>query len=370
MNLLSAVMPGIREARTPLSIGAMWMTCVFLVAVPNWSDLAGLFPGLKWVAEALRAVPVVYVFGGLAFAAYLVGLATQPLSTYFGKLLLRPLVRAETRADVPDGRAARALFMWVRKRVDVSRYLAPISDAVTSAYVKAGLPATMSLHYESAKILGRLDATALQLWKSNPDQYQEYDRLRAERNFRRGVWLPLLGIGLAIALQLTFWVGLLEFGLVLAGCIVLLYQSWALDQRRTVLIANALFQGLVEDSELKTLVQTLATLTLPPNWREQESVRCAVTAVAFAKMGDFEESDNLTWEAADAVVGDAVPDLHFSDRTVDLNSKKSRRAIAEVADTVRDVYISNQEADEIPVFDARLKKALDRISTAGREAPA
>lgn len=307
--------------------------------------------------QTLTLVPQIYLAGGLAFFAYLLGLAMQPVSVSTGKLLLRPLVRAERGNELPLTKVRRTLSRWVEDRVDVSRYRAPVLDMVTSVYVKAGIPSLMSLHYPLEKILERLDGSAAQLWKAHPDQYQEYDRLRAERNFRRGVWLPLIGIAVAISLQLNWWLGALVIVVAVLGSLTLLYQSWILDFRRTVLLANALFQGLIEDSELKSMVKLLASLTLPSQWRLRESLRCAITAVAFAKMGDFESSSELTEEAAETVMDDAALNFDSSAPARDLNSAE-RQVINRLAEEVRVVFRVNQETDEISVFDARLDQLV------------
>ncbi|KAB1865079.1 hypothetical protein [Microbacterium algeriense] len=366
MNLLATVMPGFREARIPLTVGALWVLAAFLFLGPAWDAVSDMIPGLRWLTEQLAAVPLVYIIGGLTFAAYLIGLALQPLSVGVARWLLRPFYRAQFADAYPEGKLARAVFRFVRRRIDVSEYLGPVGDAVMSVYVAAGLPASMALHYPNERLVARFDATALQLWKAAPDQYQEYDRLRAERDFRRAIWLPLGATAASLGLLLSWWIGLLPMIVGLA----LLYQSWQTDHRRAVLMANALFQGLVQDAELKSMVRILATLRMPRDWREHESLRCAVTAVAFAKVGDFESSDDLTWEAAAATLSDAVPELHRLDTSANLQTPKNRRALEGVAKRVRDIFRANDEEDEIAVYDARLRKYLKAAEAAGRTAPA
>jgi hypothetical protein len=349
LNLFAAVMPGIREVRTPLSVGGLWLCFLYLLLAPKWSDYSnGHTGGAAWLLSAIAAVPTAYLVGGLAFAAYLMGIAVQPISVTLGKLVLRPLYIAQERRYTPPGKVQRAVFNWVRARLKVSEYLSPITDAVTSTYVRAGLPASMALHYPNELVLNRLDATALQLWKANADQYQEYDRLRAERDFRRGVWLPLIAVGCPLGWLLGWWLS----PLVAIGAFVLLYQCWGLDHRRKVLIANALFQHLAEDAELKAMVAILATLDLPTGWREKESLRCAVTAVAFSKLGDFESSDDLTWESAAAVVNDVRQDT----------SEIDPLAVDALAAEVRVVFSMNDEKDAIPVFDARMEKHREELA--------
>lgn len=347
-------MPGIREARTPLAIGALWLVAVYMAVVPPWGNSLKDAPGLQWLATQLIHVPQVYLVGGLVFVAYLLGAALQPLSNLLGRRLLKPFTDAQYASSYPETKARRAFFKFVRRRVDVSEYLGPVNDAITQTYVTAGLPSPMALHYPHDRIVAQFDATALQLWKSHPDQYQEYDRLRAERDFRQGVWLPIIVIAITCGPLFSWWVTL---G-VATGALILLYQSWGTDNRRIVLIANALFQNLVEDAELRSMVQILASLRRPRNWRETESVICALTAVAFAKVGDFDSADDLTWEAAAATLSDAVPALHYADSEVDLSSGRSRRAISALAKQIRGVYQENDEPDEIAVYDARLKKHL------------
>lgn len=351
-------MPGIREARTPLAVGALWIVCVFLFVAPHWAELSGRFAGIGWLASVLAGFPQLYVIAGLAFVAYLLGVATQPISVLIARRLLRPFFRAQEVGAYPDGKLRRAFFRFVRSRIDVSEYLGPLNDAIMSAYVRAGLPASMALHYPAGRLTDRLDATALQLWKAQPDQYQEYDRLRAERDFRRGVWLPLIGVGVALGVLVVWWIGLL----VAVGACVLLYQTWGLDHRRRVLIANALFQNLIEDAELKAMVQVLATLRLPRGLQDKESAQCAITAVAFAKTGDFESADELTWEAAYGVVGDAMPESRASGAPFDVESKASKRAIEALANDVRGLYRKNRESEQVTVFDWRLEKRLADLS--------
>jgi len=354
MNLFAAVMPGIREARTPLSVGALWMTAAFLALAPHWTVLSNRLPGLDWLLLVLAEVPELYLLGGAAFLAYLIGAAIQPVSVTFGKRILRPFYRAQRTMSYPEKKAARAFFSFVRRRLNVTEYLGPITDVIMNAYVNAGLPASLSLLYSNEKVLGHIDATALQLWKAEPDQYQEYDRLRAERDFRRGVWLPLIAVGVALSALVTWWL----IPLFAVGGLILLFQTWGLDHRRTVLISNALFQGLVEDAELKGTVRILAALGLPKNWRDRESLRNAITAVAFAKAGDFDGADELTWEAAET----AVEDIYFLGEDAQGRARrKAQRALAELAEEIRAVYRDNDELESLVVFDSRFVVAKERL---------
>jgi hypothetical protein len=228
-------------------------------------------------------IPEIYRLAGLPFAAYLLGCILAPLSDLaVAKIpaLLSRLYEA-VRGKLP--RVVR--YRLPHASYDASAIRGPVLDVISAAYAKTGLPSDASFAFPLDDLLARFDSISLQLWHKSPSQYQEYDRLRAEAAFRRGVTLPIVALSV-----LTYAaVGWPSAAVSAIAVIALALQAGQLDHRRNVLIANALHQGLIEDPPLTLIVGYLSSLKMPRKYTRP--VLHSATAAALWHLGDFEAAD-------------------------------------------------------------------------------
>jgi hypothetical protein len=346
MNLLSSLLPGIRDLRTPLAVGALWLGFAYLAVAPFWNTWIAESAELSSIYSFVAKVPDLYFLGGLAFLAYLVGvvlvafseLITSWLTTVVG-LLSKAVVRR-----LGYGRLARLCRRFLSQTRDVPAVRGPVGDAISAAYAKAGAPATAHFAFPLDLILDRFDATALQLWQKSPNQYQEYDRLRAESAFRAGVTLPLIAISIVLAIRIS-WV---TIPVAVIGAAVLLVQARKLEHRRDVLMANALHQGLVEDPLLKAVAGEIPALETPKSASSPAWV--AVTAVALSKWGEFDGME----EAIEATVREVFETMEM----MDVNEAEWATTAEGLAKEVDQVFVDGDEKGLQTHFRMKLDDAL------------
>ena len=327
MNVLTTLLPGLRELRTPLAIGAMWLVAAALVVAPIWPDLLLQNAGLSALQKLLAPLPQAFVLSGLAFLAYVLGAVLAELSDWLIDRVMRVaggigrLVRKKVRY--------RKRTRWVHrltKAVDVSEVRGPVIDAVGSAFAKTAAPSAIAFAFPIEIVIGRFDATALQLWHKSAAQYQEYDRLRAESAFRRGISVPFLAISIVLGASISWWIVLAAVVCVTA----LIVQSVQLDHRRAVLIANALYQELVTDPLLEGVVREVPKVKVQkdaeyPAWH-------AVLVVALDRMGEFAGVDEAMWS-----VVHGISELADYDESVDDDAFPARvKALLAEVDYVLD----------------------------------
>jgi hypothetical protein len=346
VNFFAAFMPGVRELRTPLAVGALWLTLVYVVFSPTWpmwietdDGLAQLVAGLTWVNQAAA-------LGAIAFIAYLVGSVALPVSSVFAVAVIRVASAIDDAARRPSN------WRWVQRlgwrsaaARSESALRGPIADTVAVAYSKADIPSEAALSFPLDAILGRLDSIALQLWKRAPTQYQEYDRLRAESTFRSGVGLPIAALGAVFWIQFAWWAGVP----LLVGALVLVVQTRRIDHERSSLVANALYQELATSSTLEGVTRELVRI---PVHKTSSSIDWnAATAVALWRISEFELAEQLI----EAAVGD------ISDRFDDEDLWE-----IDVSNCMKEIngFLARENADELKdAFQIR----IDRMTTARKQ---
>lgn len=229
--MLANLLPGLRDARTPLASGLMWL--VLIAVSTSW-----LLPELNESLLFQQLSVVTASFGGavwltiLSFAGYLLGMvvATLPVVGYLTKVkTLSPTSAAGiNQAIVREIRAARRRqvpFYEVIEQFDELRAIefkrmsADEREEYAAVYAAEHPGTTRSLseiilkeqwdwletepiiELFAKRVVNDLDLAELSLQAKNRDLYDKYDRMEAEGEFRRAVALPLGLLSVAVAIR-------------------------------------------------------------------------------------------------------------------------------------------------------------------------
>jgi hypothetical protein len=275
--MLASLLPGLRDLRTPLATGYLWLIAIWLL-------LHDRLP--KTVDQATGPIRSLYQLGALAgttaslaavsFLAYILGsMLLLNLSSHLDPYILEPKIGianlpipARTVAAVrgyglrgglnyTSGRLMyRQLETFTRARVRESTRFKVMKELHSSVL---GRPADMTsieaLTYQYVKqIVREFRAVGIQLQAKNRDLWDTYDRRTSEAQFRFGISPPL-----ALCIALIAWQSRDPRWLVLL--VVPLYLS-VLGTRETAEAASTLVQSIVlkrvEPPVLERLSETVA----------------------------------------------------------------------------------------------------------------
>jgi hypothetical protein len=131
-----------------------------------------------------------------------------------------------------------------------------------------------------------------QLSQANPTQYQEYDRIQAESEFRLAVVPPLIAGSFLVPISLR-WLLILGIGI---SSLVLLTQSVSLNRRANDMLASATRLGYLEIPDIKSLSGYLANINPPP---DSDGAWIGAIIVGLNRRGLFDEADALIKESTE-----------------------------------------------------------------------
>lgn len=250
MTFLGWILPGVRELRTPLAAGSLWVASLWIVLGDHLSGL-GNEDVVQRAKDLIAAAP-----DGLVLAVGVV------LVYYFGVLIVdlpravaEALMRQEgLRRLVLGAQGGRPTHLGVRVARPDSQTRQLIGQALNdrlshvSHYVRDSLPTWV--------VLDEFELAALQLSHDAPEQYQAYDRLRAEAHLKAGVAAPLAIFCAAAGSQLPALYGLPTVAVgVVASCYLWL-QGRTDMQGADQLLASALYFGTARVPLLDAMVET------------------------------------------------------------------------------------------------------------------
>ena len=222
--MLASLLPGLREVRTPLTVGYLWLLVLWLWfadRVPtNRPDGDGLVPRIFDLLDILGPAAGL---AALTFVAFLLGaLLTIPTE---GRLMQRLFQSVPTTSlDVRTTRDEYAEHVLdLRHRAEES-----IRGLPPDQFDQADLDVARKSYAGASDLRQRLLVT-------NQELYGEYDRLEAECQFRLNVCLPLLALGVTAAVDL--WIGWAFLAAGASG--VLLFQSFGRGARSASVIQRA-----------------------------------------------------------------------------------------------------------------------------------
>lgn len=251
--VFSSVLPGVREIRTPLSVGYLWLINLWLVIGHD-------FPTHKPVSGTLADLSRLGSFAGKAgmlaatsFAAYMLGafLERDPLRMweYAGRPAWATWVRNNALRRGTVLSRIHIFPMTSQASKDLTAYSK--QDLGLELDNDEALDLMRALLLEEQQIATRLQA-------ANSELYGKYDRLLAESAFRLNVAVPITTfLALVIDsshLPLHWQIVLTAVAIVYGG--MLFRQAVIRAMRSRDVIIQALVIGIVESRALKLAVAT------------------------------------------------------------------------------------------------------------------
>lgn len=208
VGFLSTMLPGVREFRTPFVIGALWATVGYLLLWHVHGARAGARGLSGTLSEMLNQFAAPIKAGVLGFSVYLLGLVFKGVSEWFTESPMRSALIDKFAATRVFQRVTNILLRLPLLNGDPKDYLA---DAARERF--AEFPPTVR---EVARriLIDEYKLADVILASKSPEQYQEYDRVRSEAEFRNGVWVPLFLVSVGVGLLTT---GPATWAIIVAG---------------------------------------------------------------------------------------------------------------------------------------------------------
>ncbi|MEU1519106.1 hypothetical protein ABZ490_44420 [Streptomyces sp. NPDC005811] len=255
--MLTSLLPGMRNLRAPLAAGSLWLVALWLLVgrdLPKPGATSGLLADL-YDAAIWAGKPA--VFAALAFIAYLLG-AISTAGVALAIALLAPLLVPAVAFDPPDAsggsRAARYVWPWSpaywatrhgAHRDDGSHVLLPPRpkriptakglDALTRTLIHLGLDPRLTL----LPLIDDLPLVPARLIGTDQELFAEFDRIRAEAEFRVSIGPPMTVLSSALLPHSAWW------GLLMSVPVLLFVHGMWLYWDSNDLLAEALRAGRV-----------------------------------------------------------------------------------------------------------------------------
>lgn len=229
--MLASLLPGLREVRTPLAVGYLWLLVMWLWFaghVPTERPTGDGF--IPRVFDLLDLLGPAAVLAALSFVAFLLGaLLTIPTE---GRLMQRLFERMPTTSlDVRTTRDEYNQHVTrLRDRAERS-----IRSLPPDEFDQADLDVARKSYAGASDLRQRLLVV-------NQELYGEYDRLETESQFRLNLAPPLMTFGATAGVGV--WPGWAAIG-VLAG-VILIIQGLSRGARSASVIQRAVLSKDIE----------------------------------------------------------------------------------------------------------------------------
>jgi hypothetical protein len=316
MGILASIIPGLRSLRTPVASGLLWLAVVAVYLLEHGFHLRvdkatvdavnSLLPDWFGIAVIPVILTVAYLLGSVMngltnpLVSFLVGTYRRVART------IRDPENINTRNRYYRARSYLARHLhylaWRAEEISLNAH-GLIMDYVTSSFTVLGAPGSAVLMFPFEMAEERLPRSAGQLSQTAPSQYQEYDRLQAEAEFRTAFVPPLL----VISFELPFphhWAYVL--GISIASC-VLLTQSVSLTRKSNDMLATAALMGFLVIPEVKSVASFVSELQAKNdggiNWT-------AAIIVGLDHGGFFDEAEEMIIECTNLDGKDAILSLY------------------------------------------------------------
>jgi hypothetical protein len=294
MNLLATIIPGFRSLRTPVAAGLMWLSfAVILAASRNGhlhfdsattDSLDKAFPDWFNTVGIPTVVAVSYVLGSVA-----VGI-TSVVTHRLGRATLRAV---RWLADKVNPRHKTAWHLAYRIEKDDYASQHPYEKSRnrhhSQTLVNAGTPSESALIFPFDSSIETLALNAAQLSQTAPAQFQEYDRLKAESEFRVAIAPPLIALAVVVPLGLRPWMVIVA---VIASA-TLLIQALVQGRRSNDVLANAAYLGFIKLVQPNSVAEYLRGLESAP---EGDGQWIGAVISGLREMGLYGDSDNAIHE--------------------------------------------------------------------------
>lgn len=240
--MLASLLPGLRQLRAPLIAGALCIASLFLMLYESSrTSLAqeDLSAGLEALSDLLGAQGRL---AALSVVTYLVGAGVVAL---VGALRRRGHLLALPQLVLVTGFSSSTT--WPTRWCHVTR-----SPFTYASLVRLRRKCNDDQQLLKGVLADIINGGGVRLLASNTDLYQEYDRIRAEAEFREAVAVPGLVLLFVMVQQVAWglWTETLVGALVLIGLLLLLVQAQALHREANSMYAHTVADGVVSTASL------------------------------------------------------------------------------------------------------------------------
>jgi hypothetical protein len=158
-----------------------------------------------------------------------------------------------------------------------------VIDYILAALTGAGASTHAALLYPFEGAIRSVPDNAIQLAQTAPTQYQEYDRLQAEADFRFSVIPPLLVIGCILP-----WGVPVSIAAAVIASAILFSQAVSQTRKAVEVIALSMFQGYASMVPVKLLAEYFRSLDPQPG---SDGEWAAEVAIGLGRYGFAEEAN-------------------------------------------------------------------------------
>jgi hypothetical protein len=257
LTVLASLLPGLRDIRTPLAAGYLWVVVLWLL-------LHDYVP--KSATEAQGAVGSLYQLGSLvggsaglaavSFIAYLLGLILAIFTERLGTLIKAKISREH--APSPDARKQSQLGRFVDTALFDFEQDYPRFTVYDYVDVFGQMPGRTVHREEKSRdevrqtflefVIDEYPAIAIRLQAKNRDLWDTYDRHTAEAEFRLGIAPPLVLASVTLAFQASPW-----WLCLLVVPAALVWLAWREFKQANLTLTQAITLKIVEPPALERL---------------------------------------------------------------------------------------------------------------------
>ncbi|MFB7545587.1 hypothetical protein ACFC0N_37475 [Streptomyces zaomyceticus] len=244
--MLTSLLPGIRELRTPLAAGYIYVVTLLLLFgehLPTEEEapapLEPFYALVEWAGKPAA-------FASSIFIAYLLGSMLELSPVAVARLTSGPLLRAK---PTPSGRimysspllsrrSMRDLVVYARGRLWPTQQAETLSPEDEDA-LSEGL----------TKLLSELPELRTRLYAANQDLYGDYDRKAAEASFKVNVGIAGIALSFAARAVLNPW-----WTLACAAMFLLILRGIVADREAKTVLVEALAADQVQSPQFDAFV--------------------------------------------------------------------------------------------------------------------
>jgi hypothetical protein len=210
-----SLLPGLRDLRTPLAVGYLWLSFLWLLMRHEISEALASKGVIAEIAHIVGLAEPTVALAALSFFAYLVGAVALPLS-----IAIKNFMRWFTGLGTLDGRTEYRVRRFVTEQMsefeatthswqEIVEILVTSAETWTERKMATEKPSTeksIVSRILNNRLWEERDDLAVQLQLfEKQNLFQAYDRNRSESEFRAGVALPILALTIVISLGYSRW---------------------------------------------------------------------------------------------------------------------------------------------------------------------
>ena len=294
LGILGTIIPGFRSLRTPVAAGVMWLCFAVILVATNGrhlhldssaiASLGKILPSWFITVALPTVIAVSYVLGSVAAGI------TSIIVRSAGRRIQGFIANLPRRINSEHRRTWHLAFRVDRESRPVSilaRSL--VIDAVVTTLVEAGAPSTSALIFPFDSAIDDLALNAAQLSQTASSEYQEYDRIKAESEFRVAIVPPLIALAAVLPLKSRPWLIIIA----LIASATLLLQAVAQLRKSNDILANAVNLGYIKLVKVNAVAEYLRNMKQAP---ESEGQWIGAIIVALGSRGFYDEADSAVHE--------------------------------------------------------------------------